>query len=312
MSDHGTNEIEWAKGVLADDYQVSGIELFVKSPYSTIFKIDTDKGLLFLKTNNNTFNYEHKLIRHLQHQFPGHSLQVLFSNDALNAFITPHAGVQFDTYFKASADYAAIDSALMNYAHIQQNTDTVFLQKIAVRDLSLKKIEEIFYSALNTNMPYIPAEKKSLVLALRDKTRAAIQEVIEIGIHDGLEHGDFHFGNMLFDNGNVIYIDWAEATLSNPLFSLCTFNHSLVRRLGMASGSDFATKLSRKYLDNFAGFYSLSRARIDKAFTLTERIYPMYYMITMSDILVFDDTQTKWHDRMNNSLDEMITDFRKY
>jgi thiamine kinase-like enzyme len=303
------DEITWAKEVLSDAYKTSQIALLSKTPYSTIHKINTDKGELFLKINNDVFNYEHKICEYLYRKFPRQTLKILFSSDSLNCFITPYTGIPLSEYFKTNPDYAAIETALMNYANIQQNVEINHLKNLNIRDLSFQKLENKFFSSFSVDRSYLAKDKIEKIFLLRDKINEAVSDVVEFGVRDALEHGDFHFGNMLFNNGEVIYIDWAEATISNPLFSLCSFNNSLTRRLGLQRGSDFAKSMNRKYLNSFAEFYNTSYASMEQAFSLSEKIYSAYYIITLLGILAFDETQTKWQERINGSLDKMIVDF---
>lgn len=197
----------------------------------------------------------------------------------------------------------------MHYASIQQDISVDDLKKIKIRDLSLEILEERFFDALREGKPYFSKEKTEKIFRLREKINTAIHEIKKLGIRDALEHGDFHFGNMLFNNGEIVYIDWAEATITNPLFSLCSFKNSLVRRLGLQSDNDFAKDISKKYLTSFSEFYSIDYPSIEKAFALSNKVFSLYYIIALLGILALDEAQVKWQERINGSFDKIIADF---
>jgi aminoglycoside phosphotransferase (APT) family kinase protein len=56
-----------------------------------------------------------------------------------------------------------------------------------------------------------------------------------------LVHGDYHFGNMLFERGRVVTIvDWEIAQLGQPLLDLCciSLSHISAEAVGEMYGAD--------------------------------------------------------------------------
>lgn len=305
------NILDWARTLLSDKYEVLTIINVFEKPYSKLYKINTTEGVLYLKQNNEIFNYEHKVTKYLHEINSENNLEILFSNDSLNAFIMKDLGLSLSEKLKESYSFKLIESSLINYGKIQQKVNIQVLKTIGIRDLSIESLEKKFFDLLLSGNFSIKQDTLKDILNLRESISLDINEILSIGIKNSIEHGDFHLGNILVNNKeNIIYIDWAEATITNPLFSLISFNYSLVRRLGLNIEDKPFLDLNNQYLNSFAKHYQIEYDMIEKSYFLSKKIYHLYYILTMKDIMVFDLQREDWKYRIEHSLNDIVNNYK--
>jgi len=123
-------------------------------------------------------------------------------------------------------------------------------------------LEAAMAQPISTDAPRL---ERSQFKTLQCALRTACQSRAALGIPETLIHGDINPGNILFKDGRCVFIDWAEASIGDPLV---TFEHLMIH-LGKVSNvtASWVPHLrkiyKRQWLDR------LSVAAIDRAFTLT-------------------------------------------
>jgi hypothetical protein len=63
-------------------------------------------------------------------------------------------------------------------------------------------------------------EEATQLRALGPRLKAACDQLAAYGMPDSLVHNDFHAGNIVADDTQLIIFDWADSAVSCPLFSL--------------------------------------------------------------------------------------------
>jgi Phosphotransferase enzyme family len=92
------------------------------------------------------------------------------------------------------------------------------------------------------------------LLTLADFLKSAIDALGAAGIPDTLGHLDLNPGNIIVSKDRCTFLDWAEAYVGNPLFSL----EYLVQHAGRAfrEGSDLRTRMTAAYCAQWEGVVS--------------------------------------------------------
>jgi Phosphotransferase enzyme family len=104
-----------------------------------------------------------------------------------------------------------------------------------------------------TKVPPAVLDRNDL-LALADSLQSALEAMEATGVPDTLGHLDLNPGNIIVSKDRCTFLDWAEAYVGNPLFSL----EYLVQHAGRAfrEGSDLRTRLTAAYCGQWEGLVS--------------------------------------------------------
>lgn len=255
-----TLEIEWAKDTLKT-HEIILVKIIANTDYSFVAEIQCKDNLFFLKKNHHLFNYEDKLLTYL-YQNQTNNILIYDKNQDLNCFITQNSGIQITNNVLENCTNIAD-----RFIDIQIKSKVIELSKMGLRKFSTSEILEVCY-----RYQINPAQ----LLECWDK--------IEKTIPLSLEHGDFHLGNILLDNnGNINFIDLAEGTITNPLFSLLSFENTLKWR------GNLDEVIISNARDHWIKIYSqkiqLDLNTIEKMYSHSKTIFPLYCIFGLDYLL---------------------------
>lgn len=304
MNNNEFQAINWVKEKIFDDHIV--YENIYRKPYSSLFKIKNNSDLFILKLNTLNLNYEQDIIYYLSHIVPHHMLEVVAINKLNNCFITKYFdSINSDEYFKNILDIELLNKIVLTYCELQQIVKIEDLKNLKIRDISSKNLLNYFFEQIkisNYNKYYYR------LLSIKQKISSDIEILINYGIKDSLEHGDFHLGNILINkNKEFVFIDFAEATIANPLFSLISFIFSLNRRLNIDLNNPIIKTIEDIYLNSYAKFLNISISEIHKCYTLSKKLFDIYYVITTIQLIETEPSNKKWDDRIHFHINQILS-----
>lgn len=255
-----TLEIEWAKNTLKN-YEVLAIRTIANTDYSFVAEIECKDKIFFLKKNHLLFNYEAKLLSYL-YKNNTNNLNVYDSNEELNCFITQNSGMQITNNVLEHCTKIA-----EKFIEIQCKVNLLELANIGLRKFSNNEILEI-------------CDKYQIDSTKLLKFWHRIEKVIPLS----LEHGDFHLGNILLsENQTISFIDLAEGTITNPLFSLLAFENTLKWR------GNLEKSIIEKAKDDWLKIYSqkiqIDLSIIEKMYLYSKEIFPLYCIFGLDYLL---------------------------
>jgi hypothetical protein len=96
-------------------------------------------------------------------------------------------------------------------------------------------------------------------------------QLLALEIPPALEHGDFGPWQVLAVDKHVTFLDWSDAALANPLFSLASFLMDLPVSLGSREAYAY---LVAAYLKPWEAL--LPRRRLEHAWALTREVSGLY------------------------------------
>ncbi len=97
-----------------------------------------------------------------------------------------------------------------------------------------------------------------------------------------LNHGDLHDGNIFIRDGQPIFFDWGDASVTHPFVSLRTTFASVERTLGVPEGAAAELPLRDAYLAPWRCFASAADVRA--AFQIAQRIAPLLSAFSWSGL----------------------------
>lgn len=304
MNNNELQAIQWIKNNIFDENIV--YENIYKKSYSSLFKIKYKSDLFILKLNTLNLNYEQDVISYLSKIIPNHMLEVVGIDKLNNCFITKYFdGLDSDEYFKTTLDIELLNKIILTYCELQQTVNIDDLKKLKLRNLSTDSLLDCFLEQIknsNYNKYYdsLFANKKSI--------NSDIELLLNYGIKDSIEHGDFHLGNILINkNKEFVFLDFAEATIANPLFSLIGFIFSLNRRLDIQLNSPIIENIEYNYINSYAKHLKISTKDMRECYVLSKKLFDLYYVITIIQLIKTEPSNKKWDDRIHYHINKILS-----
>lgn len=241
-------------------------EQFNVSSNFTLVRMDTTQGAVWFKATGEPNTHELPVTLTLARLFPVRVPPILAVHSPWNGWLSKEAtGTCLDEIREVSGwERAAEDLAALQISSIGRAEAVL---DAGAKDLRVARLErEIvpFFSQMNELMS---AQRK---VAPRPLTETEIERVAErlaescrilesFKLPPTLGHLDLNPGNILVSRDRSIFLDWAEACISNPLLSFHYLREHLVR---CALGStDNVERVTRAYFRPWTHLYSRNELR---------------------------------------------------
>jgi Phosphotransferase enzyme family len=135
------------------------------------------------------------------------------------------------------------------YARLQAGeTDRVADHLYAgVPDLRLTKLPERYDDLLAAELPLVPDERAALA-TFRQRFSELCAELEAHGIGPTVQHDDLHMNNVFVKDGALRVLDWGDASISHPFFSLFETFRFLTEMNQLSPGNPWFGRLRDVYL----------------------------------------------------------------
>lgn len=194
------------------------------TPFSRVFLLQ-GKACCYLKQVPPSLGRESALTRLLGDIRPGSVPQVIADSAALGCFLTADGGVQLRAHLKAGGDAGLLLRALQSYARLQLAASSHIgkLLTLGLPDWRLDKLPGLYLALLQfpqlASAAFTP-EQQRLLQDYAAIIARSCERLSAFGIPETIEHLDFQDKNILVDGDAIRFIDWGEAVISHPFFSL--------------------------------------------------------------------------------------------
>lgn len=251
-------------------------------PWSQVYLITTDKGVLYLKCLAEPFIVELAVLEYLQVKYPQMVPNVLASNYEQRCLLMTDSGftLRSDLKDNYSAHYPL--KALKMCAKIQIGTHQELKKLIAsgVPDWRLQSMPMIYDKVLSWENVLIKdgltESDFERIQKLKPFFESICDELSQFNIPQTLEHCDFQDNNVLIKDQQVIINDWGDSIVSHPFFSLISFLHSAKRNHHISKDSNLYHALKMGYLNEWRAFETKERCL--QAFELAKLIHPIKFV----------------------------------
>ncbi|KTD03701.1 Phosphotransferase enzyme family protein [Legionella geestiana] len=238
-------------GNMPDHYTV------VETAWSTVWQITSPQGTFYLKQTPPQLYTEARTIAWLRNE--GHtSIPVLVSdNESLYSFLTRACGdVPLRDYFHGKVDADLLAHGVMQYTNIQRRLEhSIFeMQTLNLPDWRLYQIPRLYQELIAREDLLLKdgLSRKEITQLHRasDTCRALCAALSRYHIPETLNHCDFHENNMVIERktGRISLIDWGEAVISHPFFSLSGCLWNLTYFYKIQPGDDIYASLQRRFI----------------------------------------------------------------
>lgn len=215
------------------------------SPSFSLVRLETDGPALWFKAVGEPNQKEFPITSTLAQLFPNHLPRVLAVRPEWNGWLTCEVAGNLLCEVLEPALWERAASALANL-QIESIDHGARILAAGARDLGtvpLSKLIQPFMEKMaqlmerQTKFPPPVLNRKELLL-LGDRIQNAVDALEALGIPETLGHLDLNPGNIIVSPRRCSFLDWAEAYIGNPFFSLQYLLEHLRRTIGPGSRAE--------------------------------------------------------------------------
>ena len=276
------NDPAWADGVRAwieaettrRSIRITGaIEQPHVYPWSTVLRVPTEQGTLFFKATAAETIYEAALTEKLANWFPDRLPELVAVDGVQGWMLMRDAGEPLRVKIRANQDIRPWLPAITSYAELQTAVAAHVPEILAlgVPDWRLSRLPELYAALLEDREGLLLEQPDGLsrddfrrVRGLGPRLQQIFDQLAAYRIPETLNHGDFHDGNVLVQDGRITLFDWGDGNITHPFASLRTLFVSIENSLKL---DDYAFTpemeiLLDHYLSTWRDFASEPELRI--------------------------------------------------
>jgi hypothetical protein len=243
-------------------------------PWSTVLRVPTAAGPVWFKANSPAERHEAALVVVLAEERPDAVPPLLAVDLDRGWMLMADAGERLRERVARERSLACWLEILPLYAGLQV-------------DLAPRADELVGVGVPDLRLAVLPAKFEALVdrvsgglgdeafqARLRERVpwvREACEELASLGIPETVQHDDFHDGQVFVRDGRNALLDWGDACVSHPFFTLSvTLEGGLAWGVDDVEGSEDVAPYRAAYLSRFADYGD--PATLDRATDLALRL----------------------------------------
>ncbi|MBX3710166.1 MAG: phosphotransferase [Gammaproteobacteria bacterium] len=223
--------IQWARNILEEkkyELQSDIPDVIQDNPWSTVYRFQTNQGLIFLKQVPSALSLEPNVINLLQTEYHANVPFIIAVNREHDCFLMKDAGIQFHNYFKEHFNADIFIQMIRSYTKLQMSVTNKIQQffDIGVPDWRLENLPNLYRDLINQESLLIDdgLSKDDLIKLkqLEPKLLSLCGKLASYKIKDTFGHADFHDKNILINPSTrqATIIDLGEVVITYPFFSL--------------------------------------------------------------------------------------------
>jgi phosphotransferase family enzyme len=259
---------EWTDGELdrLGLRRVGEVEQPHVRPWSTVIRIPTETGDVWFKANDATLSHEVRVATLLSARMPELVPPLLAADPDSGWMLMPDAGEKLRTVVPRERSLARWLDVLPRYAALQLAAvdDVDAMLAAGVPDMRLDVLPEKYEQLVST----VDVEQR-----FRDAVphvASLCERLAAFGIDETIQHDDLHDAQVFLADGAHLVLDWGDACISHPFFTLSvTLEGLLSWGLDDEEDSEDTAPYRDAYLEPFAHRYD---ADLVEAATVATRL----------------------------------------
>lgn len=204
-------------------------EQFHVRPWSTVLRVPTDTGAAYFKANTHELRHEALVSLLLAKRVPDRVPPLIADDLDRGRMLMEDAGARLRELIAEERDLTRWDDVLEGAADIARamEPDVERLLAAGVPDLRLAVLPEKYAALVAAGD--VEQRFRDAVPRVRDMA----DELAAYGVTETLQHDDLHDGQVFVRDGRQLILDWGDAVVSHPFFTL-----SVTLEGGVAWGLD--------------------------------------------------------------------------
>ncbi len=189
--------------------------------WSTVMRVPTESGDVYFKANTSALRHEAAVVTVLAAQRPDCVEPLLAVDLARGWMLMADAGARLRGIVERERDRTCWLEILPLYAGLQidlaDHADE--LVALGVPDLRLSTLPTRFEQLLGT-LVELPSDERRRLDGNVSRVREMCDELAAYGLPETIQHDDFHDGQVFVRDGRYLLLDWGDACVSHPFFTL--------------------------------------------------------------------------------------------
>jgi predicted small integral membrane protein len=240
-------------------------------PWATVLRVPTERGDLYFKANAPPLQFEAALVEVLAERRPDAVPPLLAVDLERGWMLMEDAGTRLRELVERERDLSCWLDLMPLYAGVQldlaDRADD--LVALGVPDLRLALLPARYEELLAE--VELPAEDRARVDASVPRVEELCDELAGFRLPETIQHDDFHDGQIYVRDGRYLLLDWGDACVTHPFFTLSvTLEGMLAWGLDDVEGSVDTTPYRNAYLTAFATYGD--RSALEAAATIALRL----------------------------------------
>ncbi|MEU3454666.1 aminoglycoside phosphotransferase family protein [Micromonospora sp. NPDC006766] len=185
-------------------------------PWSTVLRIPTDRGDVWFKANTESLRHEAAVVRRIAVRRPDVVSPLLAADSGTGWMLMADAGETLRVVTQREQSLDRWRAVLPLYAGVQLDLadDVDDLLALGVPDLRLATLPKAYERLVDE----VGAERRFHDAA--PMVADLCEELAGYGLPELLQHDDLHDGQVFVRDGRHLVMDWGDACVSHPFFTL--------------------------------------------------------------------------------------------
>ena len=262
--------LEWAERRLAErNIHVTGApDQFHVRQWSTVIRLATDRGDYFFKAVWRPLRFEAGLTAAIAKWAPEIVGIPVAVDPRRGWLLLEDGGQRLRELITKDRDIHHWHRILPRYAELQLALAPHAQRalKLGAPDRRAKSLAKQYADLLERSSFLRAGLKEGLTTTQERKLRDLVPQLREwdreLGIvPDTIQHDDLHDGQVFVKDGQYRILDWGDACVSHPFFSMSVVERSVAYTLKLKPGSREITRLRDIYLEPFTAVASMAELR---------------------------------------------------
>lgn len=225
--------------------------------WSTVLRVPTDEGVLWMKASQPMYAFETRLTPFLAQRWPAITVKVVAHDPARAWMLSRDAGTRLrEATDRPPADHWA--ELLPRYAELQMamGEHRASLDAMGVPDRTLARLAADLRAAVEEPLTMLQGDPRGMTedetAAVRqrlDAFDADCRRLAELGIAETLQHDDLHDANAFVRDGAYVVFDWGDSCVSHPFHTLAVTLRALAYAGKLEPGGPEIQRLLDAYLE---------------------------------------------------------------
>jgi Phosphotransferase enzyme family len=226
---------------------VAPIELTHERPWASVLRVPTAAGTVWFKACNAVTAFEPRLTGELARRWPGRVADVLAVDEERGWLLLADAGTALIEYGNPPEVWL---EALPPYAELQRGETRHAHDHLAhgVPDLRPAVLPERYEAFLDGELP-LDGEQRDVLHRFVPQLAALCAELDARGVAASVQHDDLHHANVYLRGDERRVLDWGDASIAHPFFSLGETFRFLEGVNGLAPDDPWFARLRDAYLE---------------------------------------------------------------
>jgi Phosphotransferase enzyme family len=240
-------------------------------PWAAVLRVPTPSGTVYFKEADDSLAHEARLIEILVRRRPELVTEVVVS-DERGRMLMCDAGEALHTVLLRELDLRYWEEALPLYAELQIEAapDAEELVALGVFDRRVAVLPDIYERLVEQPAEGQTPEEYAELCKLVPEVERVCAQLATAPTPETINNDDFTDGSIFVRGGSYRFLDWGDACVSHPFFTLTVTQRVIEMRHGLPVGSAEIALVRDAYLEPFTRF--ASRAELDDLVEPARRI----------------------------------------